>query len=90
MARRLAPLLADGGHVGLDLSALARGEEAGIVRREQLRLVTAGLDAGLPDALARYGVTPCRLTLSAGADHPGLGDAAAPAGVRGARQAARR
>ena len=74
VARRLAPHLAAGGHVGLDLSAVARGDESTVVRREQMRLVVAGLDAGLPAALARYGVAPGRLMLSAGADHPGLGN----------------
>ncbi len=72
VARRLAPHLAGGGHVGLDLSALARGEDTDAVRREQLRLVSTGLESGLSAALLKYGVTPGRLMLSTGADHPGL------------------
>jgi hypothetical protein len=74
VARRLAPHLAGGSHVGLDLSQIARGEAAGAIGREQMRLVTAGLDAELSSSLARYGVVPSRLTLSTGADHPGLGN----------------
>jgi hypothetical protein len=72
VARRLAPFLAAGGHVGLDLSELARGEAAPAVRSEQLQLVTEGLRTALPRILAGYGLEPARLTLSANADHPGL------------------
>jgi hypothetical protein len=73
LARRLAPMLVAGAEVSVDLSHVARGDEPDAVRHEQLRLVTAGLDARLPGALARYGVIPRGLTFSAGADHPGLG-----------------
>lgn len=73
VARRIAPLLARGAEVALDLSVVARGEADAAARREQLRLVVAGLEAGLPGALRSFGVEPGRLALSAGAEHPGLG-----------------
>lgn len=74
VARRLAPLLAAGGEVALDLSVLARGEAAAAERREQMRLAAAGLAAGLPGALRPFGLEARGLTLSAGAEHPGLGE----------------
>jgi hypothetical protein len=73
VARRLAPHLSLGNDVSLDVSAVARGESGSALRREQMQLVAAGLLAGLPQALERYGVAPRRLTFSAGADHPGIG-----------------
>lgn len=74
VARRLAPLLAAGAEVGLDLSVLARGDGPAGERREQMRLVATGLGAGLPGALRPFGVEARGLTLSAGAEHPGLGE----------------
>lgn len=74
VARRLAPLLAPGAEVALDLSTVTRGAEAQAPRTEHMRLVASGLEAALPGALGRYGITPGRLTLSASADHPGIGD----------------
>ncbi len=74
VARRVAPLLAHGGEVSMDLSTLTREAGAASAQREQMRLVAAGLGTFLPPALARYGVTPGRLALSAAADHPGLGE----------------
>jgi hypothetical protein len=72
VARRLAPFLAGGGHVGLDLSSVTRGETPAELRREQMHLVARGLQESLPQALSRYGLEPARLTLSALADHPGI------------------
>ena len=74
VARRLAPLLARGAAVALDLSTLARGEACAVTRREQMHDVAAGLADALPQVLRRYGIAPQRLLLSAEADHPGLGD----------------
>ncbi len=73
VARRLAAHLAAGSRVALDVSALARGEAAADLRREQMRLVAAGLREALPQSLSRYGVTAAGLVLSLTADHPGLG-----------------
>lgn len=74
VARRLAPLLAPGAEVALDLSTVTGIAPAQSPRPEHMRLVASGLEASLPAALARYGIAPGRLTLSAGADHPGIGD----------------
>ena len=77
VARRVAPLLAHGGHVSVDLSTVVREADVPAAlgaRRDQMRLVASGLSTGLAPALARYGVAPERLMLSAGADHPGLGE----------------
>lgn len=74
LARRIAPLLAGGGEVSVDLSVLAGGERSDTVRREQMRLVTGGLAGLLPAALARFGVAARGVVFSAGADHPGLGE----------------
>ncbi len=73
VARRLAAHLAAGARVAVDVSALARGASAADLRREQMRLVAAGLRETLPLALSRYGVTAAGLALSVTADHPGLG-----------------
>lgn len=72
LARRLAPLLAAGASISIDLTDVAR-DAAADRRREQLRLVTAGLDARLPAELQRYGISPRGLMFSVRADHPGLG-----------------
>ena len=74
VARRLAPLLARGGTIALDLTALTRGEVCAGTRREQMHDVAAGLAGALPDALRRFGVGAQGLVLSAEADHPGLGE----------------
>ncbi len=74
VARRVAPLLARGGSVALDLTALARGESCEGTRREQMRDVAAGLAGCLPEALRRFGVGAQGLVFSAEADHPGLGE----------------
>ena len=73
LARRLAPMVAAGATVSVDLSHVARSDDDSVLRREQLRLVSAGLDARLPGALERFGVATRGLMFSAGADHPGLG-----------------
>lgn len=74
IARRLAPLLAGGCEAALDLTSVARGPFDLREQAEQMRLVTTGLSAGLPEALQRYGLECGSLTLSASADHPGLGE----------------
>jgi hypothetical protein len=74
VARRLAPLLAHGWEAALDVTTVARGDATPLARLEQMRLVTTGLAESLPAALGRYGLEPAALTLSASADHPGLGD----------------
>ncbi len=74
LARRLAPLLAGGCAVGLDVTAVARGEAASAARLEQMRLVAAGLADSFPEALRHFGVEMAALTLSVSADHPGLGE----------------
>jgi hypothetical protein len=73
LARRMAPHLAAGHHIGLDVSTVARSEAAALTRREQMRALAAGLREALPAALERYGVAVRRLTLSVAADHPGVG-----------------
>ncbi len=74
VARRLAPLLAQGAEVALDLSAVTRGVAEDAPQSEHMRLVARGLELALPDALRGYGIVPGRLMLSARADHPGIGD----------------
>jgi hypothetical protein len=74
VARRVAPLLAGGGQVALDLTALNRGDTPPAVGREQMRLVVKGLDASFPAALRRLELEPGRLAFSVSADHPGLGE----------------
>lgn len=74
LARRLAPLLAHGAEVGIDLSVLERGQRSDAIRREQMRLVAAGLAAHLPAALAPFGVAAHGLVFAVTADHPGLGE----------------
>jgi len=74
VARRLAPLLAPGSEVALDLSAVTRAAQGERPRPEHMRLVVRGLEQALPGALQRYGIAPGRLTLSVRADHPGIGD----------------
>jgi hypothetical protein len=73
LARRLAALLSAGSSVSIDLSSVARDDDAGRLRKEQLQLVSAGLEARLPAALQRRGVTAQGLMFSVTADHPGLG-----------------
>lgn len=72
LARRLGSLLLAGHSVSMDLSCVARDDDAGRLRKEQLRLVSSGLDARLPGALQRRGVEPHGLMFSLAADHPGL------------------
>src|SRR5690606_31550772 len=74
VAPRLAPLLAPGAEAARDLSPVPRGAEAQAPATEHMRLVASGLEAALPGALGRYGIVPGRLTLSASANHPGIGD----------------
>ncbi|MBM4195641.1 MAG: hypothetical protein FJ197_00895 [Gammaproteobacteria bacterium] len=74
MARRLAPLLARGASVAVDLTRLSRGDACADTRRDQMRDVVAGFAQALPAALGGFGVSAGRLVLSAEADHPGLGE----------------
>jgi hypothetical protein len=74
VARRLAPLLAQGAEVSLDVSAVTRVSCTAQAQREQMRLLASGLSRWLPGALSRYGVAAGGLTLSARADHPGLSE----------------
>lgn len=75
VARRLAPLLAHGAAVALDLSTLGRNAAPEPSRPEQLRLVVRGLEQVLPRALAREGSPGVgRLAFSALASHPGIAE----------------
>lgn len=74
VARRLAPLLAQGAAVALDLSALTRGGGHEPSPPEHLRLVVRGLEQVLPVALARQGLRARHLAFSAPAGHPGIAE----------------
>jgi hypothetical protein len=72
LARRVAPAVAAGDAVCVDLTQLTRGVVPAGQNREYLRIVCEALETRLAPALGQYSVTPRRLSFSLRADHPGL------------------
>jgi hypothetical protein len=72
LARRVAPAVAAGDAVCVDLTQLIRGACPAGQSREFLRIVCESLETRFAAALGQYSVTPRRLSFSLRADHPGL------------------
>ncbi len=72
LARHLAPSMASGRTVCVDLSAAPGGSSQRKGASERFAMFCDAMEQQLPQALARYDIGSRRLAISLGADHPGL------------------